>query len=452
MGNKKRTVVLFGAGAAIPWGGPSTSCLTKLIKKSAPLFRFSDSQIAITEFVYDTLRRSRYKDINFETIINVIEEFIVHYAYFDSNERTSSISKSFFSPAFDSRSLDFSITGGKEEHNYKLEIPAGIEYEDAQSAVNHESPTQFYFQHLLSAILFRINLRVSHYSLSRKDDIMTGDEREINESFIRWYQALSADSVVRMYTLNYDRNFKLLADKAGITAFEGFEFDESLQEDELNDGQLNLERILSDFDTPIHYNLHGSTYWQVHPTDDFTELNNPWISLSPFPVHEGSYSEKPILQIDKGKNILISNIITGYQKTQKSFVTPFRQMQAAFDRDCILADEIIVVGYSFGDYHINSSIVNALKYNKKLRLHFIDPAYAEKDGMKGYDLLVQRLIHIFSDLFHFGRTQPIYSSDRDSCTYFDEKLIVSMVGFDQYLNKPLNYTQVDGVSARTGSY
>lgn len=35
------------------------------------------------------------------------------------------------------------------------------------------------------------------------------------------------------------------------------------------------------------------------------------------------------MNIQKNK----SNIITGYQKTQKSAITPFRQFQSAFDKD-----------------------------------------------------------------------------------------------------------------------
>lgn len=45
-------------------------------------------------------------------------------------------------------------------------------------------------------------------------------------------------------------------------------------------------------------------------------------------------------------------------------ITLFKQMQAAFDRDCCFADELIIVGYSFGDEHINGSVKTALRYNK----------------------------------------------------------------------------------------
>ncbi len=81
-----------------------------------------------------------------------------------------------------------------------------------------------------------------------------------------------------------------------------------------------------------------------------------------------------------------------------------------------------------------------------MRLHFIDPAYAEKDGTKGYDLLTQRKIDIFSDVFRFERTTPTYTSNKDSCTYFDKKLTVSMIDFGLYLNNPLDYQKIDSWS------
>jgi hypothetical protein len=425
-------------------GAPSTGSLTELIKDSAPSFLCKDGKTKVLEFIYDHLIKSGHKatEINFETIINVIEELIVHYAYFDGDEKLPSISKSFFSSLFDDI-LNFSIAGGEEKHGYRLEIPSGTMYPYAKSALNNESPEQFYFQHLLSVLLININARISKYSYHTETHSVITSKTELNQSFKNWYHTISKNTLVRMYTLNYDRLFKVLAEETGISVFEGFEFSEVLEEaddeKDLTDGRLNIGRILSDLDSPVHYNLHGSAFWEVHPTDDYTQPNNLWISLSPYPVIESSYSEIPVLQIDKGKSVVASNIITGYQKTQKSFISPFRQMQAAFDKDCVVADELFVIGYSFGDYHINSSIVSALRHNFKLKLHFIDPAYSEKDRKGGYELLVSRMIHtlpgIIPNNFNPQEMPPVYSADKNSCSYFKGKLTVTSVGFSQYLSE-----------------
>src|SRR6202035_1558321 len=78
------------------------------------------------------------------------------------------------------------------------------------------------------------------------------------------------------------------------------------------------------------------------------------------------------VQIEKGKTLLVTSIVTGYQKAQRGMITPFKQMQAAFDRDCCFADEIYVIGYSFGDEHINESMRTAIRHNEKLKITIVD--------------------------------------------------------------------------------
>ena len=338
--NKKRTVVLFGAGAVISWGGPKTSELTKLIiKDSAPQFICNDGKTKVTEFIYHILLKNGYKEeeINFETIISVIEELIIHYAYFDNKKELPSLHKYFFYSNFEEIISNFSIHGGQKKHLYKLDIPKGKEYHFAKSAYNNEPPEQFYYQHLLTELLTNINAKVSNYSYHTKGHsaiFKPGNNLStLNQCFQKWIQKISENNVIRMYTLNYDRLFKVLTERVGIPVFEGFDGGEFVHKE----GVLpNLQRILTDYESHIHYNLHGSAFWKVNARDDNSQLFNPWLSLQPTPILAINYHESAVLQMEKGKNILISNIITGYQKTQKLFITPFKQMQSAFDKDCCL--------------------------------------------------------------------------------------------------------------------
>lgn len=423
--DKKRTMILFGAGALIPWGGPETSYLTEIVKKnSATEFVCEDGQTKIIEYIYNALKNSGYKDeeINFETLINVIEEFIIYHSYFDNKKELPSLNKVFFSSRFEEIIKNFSIKEGQ------LETPKGKKYHFSKSAYNNESPEQIYFQHLLSELLTDINAEVPNCA-----EIDKPENQILNSYFQKWLQFISKESIIRMYTLNYDRIFKMLAEKAGLSVFEGFECSEFIPQNGVD--EPDIIKILTDFNCDIHYNLHGSAFWEVNSRDENSELFNPWISLKPYRILEMNNHESAILQMEKGKSILISNIITGFQKTQKSFITPFKQMQSAFDKDCCLANELLVIGYSFGDSHINASIKTALRYNPGLKLHFIDPAYCEKDGKKGYELLVKRFIHIFPEILNNERTQPLYSDGKDTCIYFNNKLTVTAIGFEEYLNR-----------------
>src|SRR5690606_29533710 len=135
----------------------------------------------------------------------------------------------------------------------------------------------------------------------------------------------------------------------------------------------DVPRILTDSDSHIHYNLHGSVYWFIKDQNRYL-LPASEFFLGPYP-HILYNSEGAVRQMDRGKNILITNIITGYQKTARTSVTPFKQMAAAFDRDCFFADDIYIVGYSFGDEHVNESIKNILIYNRDSRIIIIDPGF-----------------------------------------------------------------------------
>jgi len=54
-------------------------------------------------------------------------------------------------------------------------------------------------------------------------------------------------------------------------------------------------------------------------------------------------------------------------------------MLSAFDYDCYHADKLYIVGYSFGDEHINDIIRNARKYNDELEIILINPSFDDLD-------------------------------------------------------------------------
>lgn len=431
---KERTVILFGAGAVIDWGGPKTIDLTSLIRKSG--FNCINNQTKITEFIYQTLIGTGYNDIdiNFETIINVIEELIVYYAYYDKDKELSSLNKSFFSPRFEDIILNFSIQGGQKKHLYRLEIPRGVEYNFSKSAYNKESPEQFYFQHLLSELLTDINSIVSKYSYHTPGNsvIDKPEKYDLNQSFQKWLKCHSNNSVIRMYTLNYDRVFKILSEKIGIPLFDGFACGEFVPQ---NGVLPDIKKILSDDQANILFNLHGSAFWKVNSRDKNSQLFDPWISLHPGIKFEMNNSESAILQIDKGENILVSNIITGYHKSQKSFVTPYKQMQASFDKDCLYADNLYIIGYSFGDEHINTSIKTAIKYNENIKIHLVDPAYDETDGKPGYNLLINKFLNVFT---YYLNDRGVLNKINEKCSqYFNGKITVYSMGMKDFLNSDI---------------
>lgn len=431
--NKKRIVLLLGAGAVIDWKGPKTCELTKLIRESG--FYCNDNKTRITEYLFQSLVKNGHdeKDINFETIINVIEELLIYYSSFDKDKKTPSLPKVFFNSSFEEILLNFSIEGGEVKHGFKLEIPKGVTYEFQHiGALNEETPAQYFFQLLLANLLTTINVRISKYAYHRNDEhtkIFTEANTEINSLFLKWLERLNLnENILRIYSLNYDRNFKVLALKSGISEiFEGYECGESV---ELGTKiRANIPRIITDFDCHCHYNLHGSAFWVPEQRDKF-QLFNEELFLQASPHLTINSTEQPYIQIEKGKSIIVSNIITGYQKAQKGYIAPFKQMQSAFDSDCIFTDVLYIIGYSFGDEHINMSIKTALKYNPKIKICIVDPTYDERDGKNGYKLLQQKFINVFTHYLNNFTSKRI----NETCNeYFDEKIIVYGIGMKEFL-------------------
>ena len=396
---KQRNVILFGAGAVIDWGAPKTPDLTELVRNSG--FYAKDGKTRITEFIYTKLLDApgyTENDINFETIINVIEELIVYYANHGLMKKVSALMKPFFNANFEEEILNFSIIGGEAKQLYKLHIPGKS---DEWAIMNHgqETPEQFFLQQLLAHLLTDITIEIEHYAYhtASKSNVLTEPKQELNELFQKWITKTNGNGILRMYTLNYDRNFKILLSKTEppMEIFEGFDCGDSVgYTDQL---KPEARRILEDQQTHTHYNLHGSVFWRVRA------LNRYQLELPEFYLACGAYLEQntdefPTFQSEKGKTVFLTNFITGYQKTQRAIFSPFRQMQAAFDRDCIFCDRLIIVGYSFGDEHINSSIRTALKENDNLKIDIVDPSFKKDE----FDLMVMLKVFAASDKMHAG--------------------------------------------------
>ena len=106
-------------------------------------------------------------------------------------------------------------------------------------------------------------------------------------------------------------------------------------------------------------------------------------------------------------------------------ITPVKQMQAAFDRDCCLADELYIIGYSFSDEHINGSIKTALRYNKNLRVTIVDPYFI--DNRLDYEFA----LHFFPFKDH-DNMRPTKIGNH-AYSYFGDGFTVNTIGFREFL-------------------
>ncbi len=357
----------------------------------------------------------------------MLEELIVYYSYFDGQRKLPSIPGTFFSSRFEKEILNFSIEGRNAAHGFKLQIPRGKSSEFAKSALNFETPAQFFLQQLLATVLTPVVTRITKYAYHTKgkSNVLTEANATMNELFTGWIRSISNDSVIRLYTLNYERNFKVILEHTAepLSLFEGFNSKATLEYGSRL--RADVRSILGNKDCDCHYNLHGSIFWDVEARDA-GQLSNPAIYLTEGPrLIENSY-ELAIWQSEKSKTLLLTNIITGYQKVQRGIFAPFRQMQAAFDSDCSFADTIVVVGYSFGDEHINASIRTALQHNPHVKVVIVDPGFLKNDQ----DL--EAAIKIFSSTGDSHQLKP-RTIEKNHHSFFDDKNLDHTKTFQEFM-------------------
>ncbi|MBK5271560.1 MAG: hypothetical protein JJE22_11165 [Bacteroidia bacterium] len=219
----KKVVTLFGAGAVLDWGAPKTickkdkltfipehgsdeiknrvCCLTHLI--TATGFKDANGD-RITDKIFKTLISKERKNVNFETIINILEDL---YNYWTAKQNRDS--KTLFTIAdLDSAIHDLYYFEHSEPnpltHKYSISIPGfDLLKEDYVSDEIH--PNQKYYEMFLDELLGGIIGHVSKYSYytSGHNVIFNEHNSDLNERFCKWVgKFLDKDYSLRMYTLN----------------------------------------------------------------------------------------------------------------------------------------------------------------------------------------------------------------------------------------------------------
>jgi hypothetical protein len=389
MSNKKKAVFLFGAGAVLDWGAPRTlcerssytvipehrtgemsnrpCCLTHLILNIG--FKTIGGE-RITQKIYNRLKEINPNAyINFETLINVVEDLYAYWAAKSGKEINNIYSIIELDDAL-AQLHDFSVIRNDQAQYYSLSVP-GWQYLGADHVSFDIDPHVKYYELLINELLSGIVGHVSKYSYGTENHKVVDDavNSELNIGFCAWMQSFAdKDFTIRMYTLNYDDIFRQLLQSKGKSVLDGyFPSAESKQFDIPTD----LKSIVLDGENHCHYNLHGSWFWRVKALNENGIAGYRYLKS----IHGVINSSVASKEIEKGNAILLTNIISGYQKVQKTAISPFRQLFSSLDRDCLVADELFIVGYSFGDEHVNDIIRNARRHNVNLRITIIDPSF-----------------------------------------------------------------------------
>jgi len=296
---KKRSVFLFGAGASKNWNGPLASELTELICASG--FKNKKGQ-HITQVIYDwlvTTSKLNKEEVNFETIINVIEDFIDFWSKAKSGQING---LAFFTEISNKDTweelMNFELVE-IDKKKYKMEIPSGgLVANDELKTVNYAKypvPEALYFEMLLKNLFTVIQTKILEYSYLTKSHSKPLDtNHKINGLAISYFKNKQKDSLLRLYALNYDRVFQFLFKKAGIKADEliiiGYSFSDPYINDiidkarEVNQG-LKIEIVDPNINIATFLKNHVAKWkkWKdlftlYSPKDDIKEI--PYFNLT----------------------------------------------------------------------------------------------------------------------------------------------------------------------------
>lgn len=163
---------------------------------------------------------------------------------------------------------------------------------------------------------------------------------------------------LKLFTTNYDMLFEQAANECGFTMIDGFTFtfprvfngnnydyDIVIRKNSRITAQENYASKVFHL-----YKLHGSLDWARN-------------------AETGQ-----ILKCDFENNKKPVMIFPSSIKYETSYEQPFFEMMSRFQTELRMDNALlIIIGYSFGDKHINSMIFEALELNHSLQLVIVDP-------------------------------------------------------------------------------
>lgn len=319
----ERLTILLGAGAAIDIGGPSTTKITDALRK-----------FSILDFInLSRLHRIRYIDklytelqsyfsssaINFEDIFNLLEDLI-------SYEKGKGHPPRYGSTPGINHFLEIRNTGYcKRMRNY--------------------SALQLTIQRIVKMVWL-------YESRFRQNPAQ-------HQWYLDFWQKLGREYDLDIYSLNYDSTPSVALGQAE----DGFSRTVSGQPFSDFDPNLLLQAVGHKF-----MNLHGSIYYGTIPTgyynqNTLTSVPDDLVKYRQVQSALASIINNSPLQNQAAGTITRSPIITGLKKNDKVMYYPFKFYMESLAGSIRSNSKLLIIGYSFSDYHINNELIRFHKYH-----------------------------------------------------------------------------------------
>jgi len=381
--DQKRIVVLTGAGAAIPFGGPSTDDITEALAED---YRFvgGNNAMPLGEYLLTHMRQHFANEhLHFETLIDVAEELSTRLRdKIGRNSGEHQLTSTFISdinPDIFDRVLDYESLYEKEREWYYSDPGRGICHATSINGVM--DPKRSLVRNLLQHWLDLVIDEVKTYVNNCADHPLASCYRELLET-------LSREGIVRHYTLNYDR-LAAEVEPSGMNIFDGFDGEAIQDEDGSDCWVANPQRVRRDRNTDCAYNLHGSIRFAERAFEEEGNVTSgrrtlEWVRNDDANYPHNGRSPESISTTQEDR--VVTNIVTGRQKPDRMLMEPQRAFYQSFGMDSAEADIFLVVGYSFSDPHVNALLEERMNRREGTEMWFVgyDSEAKKKFDQVGY--------------------------------------------------------------------
>ena len=393
---RKRALVILGAGASLEFGAPSTSDLTKQVRK----------KLLCNKFMCDVGADQAYQRIN-DTLA----------LYLQGGHQAAVTFEHVYHCAQEILSTTFGPTLGAVDQFKPILYP----FIGRCAVLNEENALRNLVSHLPN-ILFS--------ELSAACDQPKIDLTPLS----KFVQCLRKDHVTRIYTTNYD-DFVL---QAVPDLYYGFNPDYSAEPK-----HFNGEAFWNAADEDCVFHLHGSVHFGFPRPKDLTDDLSPlcWYEERAEALRYSVYNGSPERQMD-GSQFIPSALITGFDKLARMQQTPQTHYYASLARDGMKADIIYVIGFGLADLHITARLAEARCRRRVPPLLFVD--YWNGNflndtqwdiGRKEIEMLHKLRLHIVGDYYNGNVVAPSPGwtmDNNNTCAVWDKGFLAFLNAVDKH--------------------
>lgn len=341
---KRKLLIVAGAGASIEFGMPSVSDIDKLFmtwsQELLPLAKQPDENLysyikqALSNYYSNNPGTRKEVLLNFEHLLYTIQS--LYQIMVDRNGRFN-------------HKLNAFIT--------LLPLPEIVRFGEELGATNSDDLHSLHSR-LVDKLLIHIRDKSKNLVANRPQEVL---------QLGTFIDELSDVFKIGIVNLNYD-NVILKVSKDLQTGFDP------------KTGEFEKRRVLND-SWDFLYHLHGSCHFDMRGKN--TDMHQIYWNHDLNSSFSENSSGRSGNFTSEGNTHLQSNIITGLDKTNQILREPFLTYYSQLVQLAFYADAILIMGYGFGDIHLNKCFRSNRFDSKKRNVVIIDYADMNEGGLEG---------------------------------------------------------------------